>query len=1090
MLNQYSNNRYQSSIKKNKNIVTVSSANSKKNYINNYVKNNLNFIYPLQCPMSNIIGFKLTNYSIPFDWYIINSTNNELKWSSFFKKCEQKIIKEYSTYIPNGTYNIDKLSDIIVKYMTNEEINNYLISYWVNSVDSSLIKISRNKQIESLDNTPIFDIEFRQNKNIEIIHYSPTNYSCNIPIDTDIIITFNNNIKFHNDFIDDIILDKDIYMFKNINSIENKIRLYYYHIEIPISIYIKDNTLVIHPYFCLNYSTSYILKIDDNTIIDIYNNTFRGLNHYCFNTTIDTCLNIIHYNPNQHSIENSIDKSIELTFTKNLEFTYYFKQLTNFIDNKYEYKITDNTNKISLFSEYGVRIPIIIDIASKKLILKPKYKLEYNTNYYVTITCGEIKIYGTDDCTCSKYNVGGYLCGYELPETFCNNEFSMTQCGYQMPGYDCSVKYPGYLCDDEILPGYILNGVEYSYGGGYNNEECDGTNLPGYICNGYKLENYGENHFILKENIYEFKTIECKQNTNIYSYRLEKIINNHITEEVFNKYDIGGPGFVFWFNKNWNGWNNSFNNFFESNILINTDFLAVGRYTLFTECYNNGYLYYNGERFVSDLNENERYGIWKLDTELYLYIFWWNCQARVWQIGRTFKNNKIQKIDILQCKDIEELNISKVYPKHKEKWVNPFNKKFNKYNYIEMVVNNQSIKVKMPPKITNMPWALSIDEHSSDIDKSKKSFLNKKTKTFSDKITTETYYLNPIPNNKGELETNHILFKGLNNIEYDGIKYTKKNINLDESYPIRYINKYDKSKNRLTIEATWNNILEKSYNTTVYPPYFRFEKTKMNSVLLKTLGLSKYNSIKMEYYIIYSGIDVNTLFIANNIDNIERLITKQIEKLVYRYQEQTNIIVQINRDTNIIYIKSIHNQNINIDITNIIQALYKIEYFMNKNIVFNSNNINYDYNPDESYMKLFIGNNTPLPLGEKIIYLHINFLERYEENNSNKEIIIPININCDYNQSISSLEQSISDIYYLDKEKTINNISIKIMYPNSTEVIISQGGLNSYFTFELIEQVKVKQKSSVEMLNELKIELIKQSMNMKKEISMNDIYGL
>ena len=163
---------------------------------------------------------------------------------------------------------------------------------------------------------------------------------------------------------------------------------------------------------------------------------------------------------------------------------------------------------------------------------------------------------------------------------------------------------------------------------------------------------------------------------------------------------------------------------------------------------------------------------------------------------------------------------------------------------------------------------------------------------------------------------------------------------------------------------------------------------------------------------------------------------------------------------------------------------------MNKNIVFNSNNINYDYNPDESYMKLFIGNNTPLPLGEKIIYLHINFLERYEENNSNKEIIIPININCDYNQSISSLEQSISDIYYLDKEKTINNISIKIMYPNSTEVIISQGGLNSYFTFELIEQVKVKQKSSVEMLNELKIELIKQSMNMKKEISMNDIYGL
>ena len=1024
-------------------IVKISSQNATVDYLNENCKTNTDFNVKLLSPVENIIGVRLLHYSIPFDWYIIHSNNNAIRWETYFKKCDQKYTKKYCTYLPNGTYNINTLSDILTTYMTNEEINIYLISDWINSSKSGLIKITRNNEL-SLNNWPIFDVLFTKNKELHIENYSPNHFNNKVATDSEIIITFNNNIFLTDSFKKYLTFDKGIYSQDTLDDC-HYIKMFYNNIhEVPITFYIKDNSLYITPYFTLHYCGRYKIIISNNTIKDTNDFIFSGLENYSFNTNRNNCLHIKRFSPTQNSTIVHIDSSIEITFNKNIEFTNNIEKKLVVIDgNRFQYTYTDTSNKIQLISEFGTIVPIIMEIIQNKLVIKPEYTLDYNTKYSLKINYGAIKIYGS------------------IPSNFCNIN-----------------NLPGYVCGGYELPGYV----------------CDGYELPGYVCGGYELPGYRNEYFVLKENEYCFHTVECPMDTDIYSYRLEKLVNNTITEEVFNKFTKDGPGFLFWFNIHWDGWNNSFKDLFETNVVVNTEFLATGRYTLFDTCCNNGFLYYNGKHFVKDMCV-EPYGLWKYQTDTFLYIFWWNSSNEIWQIGRTFKDNKIDEQDLLQCKNIDQLDISKVYPKHKTDWIMPFNTPFKKWCIIDSKHENP-VKIRSPPKITDSPWALLIDEHSTL--NNSESGLKKSFKTFSNKIITETYFLNPIPNNKGELETSKIIFKGLNNIEYEGVTYTKQNMN--EVYPIKYTNKYDKNVNRLMIEAKWNNILEKSYETSVYPPYFKIDKMLMHNEMLEALGLIQTNLIKVNYIISYSGKDIS-IFNGIQVDYFERTMEQKIKYHLSQYAQSIQIKVQMYTLLKQLTITSVHNDSFNLQIKKLLYIIGTLDDFKNMDIQFKPIEGEYtitDYNPDEAYVKMYIGDKAPNPFRGNILNLDVSFLSSYEDYNPNRQsfsnvvnhannIGIPIHINCDYRDIITN--HTSSPIYYFKEPKSIQTIYVKLKYPNNTEPIIGNGTNDSHFQFEFIQKSQEIRKTSVELLNELKLQ-IAQTPIQNNTINLNDIYGV
>ena len=1008
-------NKKKNNIEEKSKILKISSKSNKYNF--NKIVNNLDFVYNTKNIIKNVYGFDLVNYTIPFDWYTINSKNNILKWSTLYKRSTEKIIKEYTTYLPHGTYEIDKLSNIIAEYMTDEEINIYLISEWVTNNNKSCIKISRNSHLSKLDNCPTFDIKFNKIEYIDVINFSPCNLACNIAINTKIILTFNIEIKFKNDFLNHCNIEENKYIFSNINNIDNNIKLYKVdndnQTQIPIVIYIKNNDLIIEPSI-LEHNTKYGLEINNKTMVDINDNDYIGISGYNFTTNLDNIdnLNILSFNPNQDSILNDISENIEIVFNKNIDFSDNFKEMTDIVNNKYQYKITEKTNKISLISEYGQTIPILIHIELNKLIIKPINNFEYDINYQIKIDCGDIKILGLDN-----------ICLYCITDSNLDS-----------------------------------NDTFYNH---------------------------------LDKIIYQIKTNKSPENDQIYNYRLEKKVNNQSTKEEFKNNGLDQPGFTFWFNIGWNGWSNPFKNFFESKTIINTDLIGTGRYTLFFECYNNGFLYYNGKRFVKDSGEKV-FGLWKLQSDDYLFIFWWNSEEYMWQIGRTEKYNKIDKTAIDDCKSLEELNISKIYPKSRDKWVHPLNERLNFYQYIEICIDidnidSHNIMVFTPPKINDMPWAISIDNHCINMNNTKSSFFSRTIKKVSDEIITETYYLNTIPNIRGELNNGLILFKGLNCIEHNGITYTKKTKNLNNIFPLKYINKYDVNINRLAIQCKWNNILENSYNRSVYIPYFRFENTKMENLLLKSLGLSNYNVIKLEFYIAYSGTDVDEIFQTVNIDYIERIIKNDIENYLEKLNYLVNINLNIDLDLKQIYIKSINNPFLRININNIINIIKDVNYFKNKDIQFNAIDSKTNYYTDESYLQIYIGDKNPLPIGDQVIYLHINFSSNTLDNEN--VYIIPININCKYNGIITNPNIMGDNIYHFSKLKNLNKISFKITYPDSDIPIMSKGGLESYFTIKLFIRDIVK-KSGLDTLKDIKLEIMKNKELMNKYINANDVFTL
>ena len=78
----------------------------------------------------------------------------------------------------------------------------------------------------------------------------------------------------------------------------------------------------------------------------------------------------------------NIDTRIEIIFNKNIEFSDRFKKNTNELDGlTYSYISTNTSNRITLTSEFGIIISLILEICYNKLIIKPAYKLDYNTKY-------------------------------------------------------------------------------------------------------------------------------------------------------------------------------------------------------------------------------------------------------------------------------------------------------------------------------------------------------------------------------------------------------------------------------------------------------------------------------------------------------------------------------------------------------------------------------------------------------------------------------------------------------------------------------------------------------------------------------------
>jgi len=572
---------------------------------------------------------------------------------------------------------------------------------------------------------------------------------------------------------------------------------------------------------------------------------------------------------------------------------------------------------------------------------------------------------------------------------------------------------------------------------------------------------------------FEWKNSEHQSKDNIiYNYVLHKTIHNHVEEEIFTKYFSQGPGFIFWYNETWEHWNQNFRNLFELDNFIDSSLLARGKFSPFTDVGtdNNFGKIFLEKNDIGELvfkksdsvvtycidsdyeNQSSFYMIWKLETDNYMYLFWWNNDTKIWQIGRTQKLSKYSDT-IFIGNTLIKVGITQVYPRQHGEWIDPFKDEMKKYNIIG--------QYRSPPEI-NKPWALSVSGHSNKIENEHENILRKNHKITSEPVKNEKYLLKCIPNKNGKLEPENILFKSIDKIEYTCFDFDKKCQNNDEllRYPIKYINKYNPTTNKLRIECRWNEILEPPM--TLPLPMFYFNRTLLSYRMKKCLGLDKFNIRETTMKFTHTNT-VNSDSFDTKVTNVENIIEKHFDKT------EINVDITSSQTSNKTFTTKILHRNYKTyddEITESIEdSIELFDSFLNLQIDGDSVT---DINSDSKYSICVVGDFCPESLGSKMIYIDTDFHENRIgltfENSlntssfSDNKINIPVDV--EYKQTLRK-KGVYQPTYYFFEPMTITNIFINLKNSDSDRNVGDTCGLFTYFTFEFITKKEEKDVSVV-----------------------------
>ncbi|TAJ06905.1 hypothetical protein DMA11_22035, partial [Marinilabiliaceae bacterium JC017] len=258
-------------------------------------------------------------------------------------------------------------------------------TYYV-TIDNGAIESTTNVSFPGL--TDPNDWRFTSHSSIPIVNaYLPLQNSSNIETTTNLVLTFDQEIKFNS-----TPTSHKIQLFRTDNQFPVEDFLFYNNgtnrpDEVSIT---PNNTLVINPINDLIPGIDYYIIIENGAIESSSVVAFEGFSdplHWTFSTGLIKPI-VMTYLPEQNASNTHIDTNFELTFDLDIQFN---STATHHTINLYQDGIPSPIETFEFYEGGTDRDSEVFIVNDKTLRINPISDLNYNTTYYFTIDNGAIE---------------------------------------------------------------------------------------------------------------------------------------------------------------------------------------------------------------------------------------------------------------------------------------------------------------------------------------------------------------------------------------------------------------------------------------------------------------------------------------------------------------------------------------------------------------------------------------------------------------------------------------------------------------------------------------------------------------------------
>jgi methionine-rich copper-binding protein CopC len=300
----------------------------------------------------------------------------------FYRTPDNALVRSIST----SSLNLVRIEGNQVKINIDPCLN-FSTSYYIN-IDPDAIISTDGYSYPGISNNSDYNFTTQADRQVPVLSgensLTPARYATSIPVETNIVLNFNEKIKAGFGYI-------QIYADTNTNTNTNDSR--YISVSDTSQVTITGNVLTINPSTNFQWGTTYHVVIDAAAISDMADNFYSGISSgmdYQFSTmpnpilTTDTTAPVLvsRYGllPPPGSLNVDIKTTIYLSFNE---------PITQGTGSILIYRMTDN----SLARSININDSTQVSLGTTKttVILNPASDLENNTRYYIKVASGVIK---------------------------------------------------------------------------------------------------------------------------------------------------------------------------------------------------------------------------------------------------------------------------------------------------------------------------------------------------------------------------------------------------------------------------------------------------------------------------------------------------------------------------------------------------------------------------------------------------------------------------------------------------------------------------------------------------------------------------